>query len=113
MENTGSLLNKCKIICKAYEKKIPNCPEDELFYQFCDDIIHMAFLIAVSDGYVDVKEVDMINFTFGVSFDYNSLARSYGLDYISDESFMKQIPISHKNSCRDRKERESASEYIS
>ena len=96
MENTGSLLNKCKIICKAYEKKIPNCPEDELFYQFCDDIIHMAFLIAVSDGYVDVKEVDMINFTFGVSFDYNSLARSYGLDYISDESFMKQIPISIK-----------------
>ncbi|SNU09875.1 ATPase family associated with various cellular activities (AAA) [Lachnospiraceae bacterium] len=96
MENTGSLLNKCKIICKAYEKKILNCPEDELFYQFCDDIIHMAFLIAVSDGYVDVKEVDMINFTFGVSFDYNSLARSYGLDYISDESFMKQIPISIK-----------------
>ncbi|HBZ03942.1 MAG TPA: hypothetical protein DEO83_09055 [Lachnospiraceae bacterium] len=54
----------------------------------------MAFMIAVSDGYVDVKEVDKINYTFGVTFDYNSLARSYGLDYISDESFMKQIPNS-------------------
>ena len=94
VENIGVLLNKCKTICRNYERRIPDCPDDELFYQFCDDTIHMAFMIAVSDGYVDVKEVDKINYTFGVTFDYNSLARSYGLDYISDESFMKQIPNS-------------------
>lgn len=96
MENIGALLNRCKLICSNYEKKIPNYPEDELFYQFCDDIIRMGFLTAASDGYIDVKEIDLINRTFGVHFDHNSLSRSYGLDYISDESYMKQIPISLK-----------------
>ena len=96
MESNASLLNKCKEICSRYEKKVPSIPKDELFYQFCDDAIHMAFLIAASDGYVDVKEIEFIGFTFGVHFDYNTLARSYGLDCISDNSFMKQIPKSIK-----------------
>ena len=94
METTGYLLKKCQVICRNYERKIPGIPPDELFYQFCDDTIRMAFLIAASDGYVDAKEIDMISYTFGVRFDYNTLARSYGLDYLSDESYMKQIPIS-------------------
>ncbi|MBR6403104.1 MAG: AAA family ATPase [Eubacterium sp.] len=96
MESIGTALKKCKVICNRYEKFLPNMPEDELFYQFCDDVIRMAFLVAVSDGYVDAKEVDLISYTFGVRFDYNTLARSYGLDYISDESFMKQVPVSIK-----------------
>ena len=94
MEPIGAILKKCQVICNSYEKRIPDMPKDELFYQFCDDTIRMAFLIAVTDGYVDAKEVDLISYTFGVNFDYNTLARSYGLDYISDQSFMKQIPIS-------------------
>ena len=96
MDSIGASLNKCKAICDKYERKIPGSPGDELFYQFCDDTIRMAFLLAVSDGYVDAKEIDMISYTFGVLLDYNTLARSYGLDYISDESYMKQIPISIK-----------------
>ena len=96
MDSIGASLNKCKAICEKYERKIPGSPGDELFYQFCDDVIRMAFLLAVSDGYVDAKEIDMISYTFGVLLDYNTLARSYGLDYISDESYMKQIPVSIK-----------------
>lgn len=94
LETTGVLLKKCQAICNKYESKAPNMQPNDLFYQFCDDTIRMGFLIAVSDGYVDVKEIDYINYTFGVRFDYNFMARSYGLDYISEESFMKQIPIS-------------------
>ena len=94
METTGALIRRCQFICNKYESKIPNMPKDELFYQLCDDTIRMGFLIAVSDGYVDVQEIEHINRTFGVRFDYNFMARSYGLDYISEESFMKQIPIS-------------------
>ena len=96
METTATMLNKCKAICDNYEKRIAGAPGNELFYQFCDDMIRMAFMIAVSDGYVDMKETDLISRTFGVKFDYNTLAKSYGLDYISDESYMKQIPISIK-----------------
>ena len=82
MENIGALLNRCKLICSNYEKKIPNYPEDELFYQFCDDVIRMGFLTAASDGYIDVKEIDLINTTFGVHFDHNSLSRSYGSPFL-------------------------------
>ena len=94
MGSTVIALRNCKNICNRYEKMLPNMPEGELFYQFCDDVIRMAFLIAVSDGYVDLKEIELISRTFGVRFDYNTLARTYGLDYISDDSFMKQVPVS-------------------
>ena len=96
MEPIGVVLNKCKVICENYEKRIPGASGNELFYQFCDDTIRMAFMIAVSDGYVDSKEIDVISKTFGVDFDYSILSKSYGLDYLSDESYMKKIPISIK-----------------
>ena len=69
LETTGVLLKKCQAICNKYESKAPNMQPNDLFYQFCDDTIRMGFLIAVSDGYVDVKEIDYINYTFGVRFD--------------------------------------------
>ncbi len=96
METIGSALLKCKEICNRYGKMVPEVPYEELFYQFCDDTIRMGFLVAASDGYVDVVEIDYINRTFGISFDYTVLTKSYGLDSISDRSYLKCLPISIK-----------------
>ena len=96
METTGALLKKCQSICEIYEKDIPGVAKGELFYQFCDDMIHMAFLLAASDDDVDIKQIDLISYTFGVAFDYNTLAISYGLDCLSENSFIKQVPPSIK-----------------
>ncbi|MCR5213449.1 MAG: AAA family ATPase [Eubacterium sp.] len=94
MASTAALLNKCREICDRYTKFVPELPEEELFYQFCDDVMRMAFLVAASDGYVDLVETELISRTFGVHFDYSTLAKSYGLDYISEKTYLKQIPIS-------------------
>ena len=94
MKSINELLKKAKTICDSYEAMTFGNSKEELFYQYCDDMIRMAFLIAVSDGYVDLKEVDTINAIFGINYDYNIMARLYGLDYISDQSYMKMIPKS-------------------
>ncbi len=96
MEPINVLLGKCKNICDSYESRIPGAPRGELFLQFCDDTMRMGFLVAASDGYVDAREIDMISYTFGVKMDYFILTKSYGLDYMSEDSFLKKLPLSVK-----------------
>ena len=85
-------LIKAKDICDKYEKLIPNYPEGDMFFSLCDELMNMAFLLAVCDGYVDVAELDTINSNLNVLMDYTILSRSYGLDYISEDSFLKKLP---------------------
>ena len=85
-------LIKANEICEKYEKLIPGYPEGDMFFSLCDELMNMAFLLAVCDGYVDLAELDTINTNLNVLMDYTILARSYGLDYISDDSFLKKIP---------------------
>ena len=92
MVQYGASLKKCEEICYKYGKAVPGIRDDEIFYQFCDDMIRMGFLVAASDSYVMPEEIDLINRTFGLTHTYTSLSREYGLDSISDTSFMKQIP---------------------
>ncbi len=85
-------LIKARDICDKYEKLIPNYPEGDMFFSLCDELMNMAFLLAVCDGYVDLAELDTINSNLNVLMDYTILARSYGLDYISEDSFLKKLP---------------------
>ena len=85
-------LIKANEICEKYEKLIPGYPEGDMFFSLCDELMNMAFLLAVCDGYVDLAELDTINTNLNVLMDYTILARSYGLDYISNDSFLKKIP---------------------
>ena len=85
-------LIKANEICEKYEKLIPGYPEGDMFFSLCDELMNMAFLLAVCDGYVDLAELDTINSNLNVLMDYTILARSYGLDYISQDSFLKKIP---------------------
>ena len=85
-------LIRAKEICDKYEKLIPNYPEGDMFFSLCDELMNMAFLLAVCDGYVDLAELDTINSNLNVLMDYTILARSYGLDYISEDSFLKKLP---------------------
>ncbi|MCR4608497.1 MAG: AAA family ATPase [Eubacterium sp.] len=85
-------LIKAKDICDKYEKLIPDYPEGDMFFSLCDELMNMAFLLAVCDGYVDLAELDTINSNLNVLMDYTILARSYGLDYISEDSFLKKLP---------------------
>lgn len=86
-------LIKCQDICNRYESKVGIYRvEGDMFYSFVDEMMNMAFLLAVCDGYVDMAEIDTINANFNVLMDYTILSRSYGLDYMSDNSFLKKIP---------------------
>ena len=52
MVQYGASLKKCEEICYKYGKAVPGIRDDEIFYQFCDDMIRMGFLVAASDSYV-------------------------------------------------------------
>ncbi|SEF70940.1 ATPase family associated with various cellular activities (AAA) [Eubacterium ruminantium] len=93
MVNFRKRLIKCQDICNKYERRIESYKiEGDMFYSFVDEMMNMAFLLAVCDGYVDMAEIDTINSNFNVLMDYTILARSYGLDYMSENSFLKKIP---------------------
>ncbi len=72
----------------------------DLFYSFCSEVINMGFLIAVSDGYVDGYEISLINRTFNVLLDYTMLSKNFGLDYLSEDSFLQKVPTSIKEISR-------------
>ena len=90
MNNT---LKKCKAICDKYEKKVEGFYEEgDLYLEFCDDSMNLGFLLAVCDGYVDPQEIYTINATFSVLMDYSLLANRYGIDYMSENGFLQQVP---------------------
>lgn len=92
MSNMNKVLKECKNICDKYEKRIGSYEEGELYFRFCDEMINMAFLIAACDGYVDPIEIDTINYTFMVLYDYNLLAKRFGVDYLTEDSFLQKVP---------------------
>jgi AAA+ superfamily predicted ATPase len=49
-------------------------------------------MIAICDGYMDPNELYTINTTFMVFYDYNLLAKQFGMDYLSEDSFMQKVP---------------------
>ncbi len=85
------ILNNCRNICQGYEKDWPGDYGD-LFFSLCDDVMRMGFLIAASDGVVEICELQLYRYCFQVNMDYNILARSYGLDYSSEDSALHKIP---------------------
>ena len=66
MQDFKVTLNECYKICNRYEKKLPGYEDEDLFWEFSDDLVNMAYLIALSDGSVDVSEVTTINSTFNI-----------------------------------------------
>ena len=92
MEDIAKNIAKCKTICEKYEKFMRNREPGDLFFSFCSEVINMGFLIAACDGYVDSYEIGLINQTFGVVFDYTLLAKNFGLDYLSEDSFLQKVP---------------------
>ena len=92
MEGIKYTLKRCKDICDKYEKKL-NVPEKgDLYYTLCTQLVNMGFLLAACDGIVVPREIDIINETFNVLFDYKFLSSNFGLDYSSDSSFLKRVP---------------------
>ena len=94
MQDFKVTLNECYKICSRYEKKLPGYEDEDLFWEFSDDLVNMAYLIALSDGSVDVSEVTTINSTFNILYDPIMLMKRYGMDYISEDSFLQKIPQS-------------------
>lgn len=94
MEDIQKSLLKAKAVCEKYEKYMKDRDPGDFFYSFCSEVINMGFLIAACDGYVDGYEITLINQTFNLLLDYPMLARNYGLDYLSEDSFLQKVPQS-------------------
>ncbi len=85
------MLNESRGFLPRYEDSWPG-EYGDLFYSVCDDVMRIGFLIAASDGVVEVCELQLYRYCFQVNMDYNILARSYGLDYSSEDSALHKIP---------------------
>lgn len=94
MESIQVALKQCEQICGEYEKSLGVKKQGTLFHQFCDEVINMSFLIAVSDGHVDKAELATINSTFMVLTNEDMLSKRYGTDYLSEDSFLHKVPDS-------------------
>lgn len=94
MESIQVALKQCEQICGEYEKRLGVKTQGTLFNQFCDEVINMSFLIAVSDGHVDKAELSTINNTFMVLTNEDMLSKRYGTDYLSEDSFLHKVPDS-------------------
>ncbi len=92
MEGIKYTLKRCKEICDKYEKKLDVPEKGDLYYTLCTQLVNMGFLLAACDGIVVPREIDTINETFNVLFDYKFLSTNFGLDYSSDQSFLKRVP---------------------
>ena len=57
-------LLECKRICDKYESSISGYAQGGLYVDFCDEVINMAFLIAICDENVTAAEINLINNTF-------------------------------------------------
>lgn len=87
-------LLECQQICDKYESTIGGFAQGGLYVQFCDEVINMAFLIAVCDENVTAAEINLINNTFDKMVNYEMLIRRYGDDCLSDDSFLQKVPKS-------------------
>lgn len=87
-------LLECQRICGKYEATIGGFAQGGLYVQFCDEVINMAFLIAVCDENVTAAEINLINNTFDKMVNYEMLIRRYGDDCLSDDSFLQKVPKS-------------------
>ncbi len=82
----------CQKICDKYESIIGGFAPGGLYVQFCDEVINMAFLIAVCDENVTPAEISLINNTFDKMVNYEMLIRRYGDDCLTDDSFLHKVP---------------------
>ena len=85
-------LLECKRICDKYESSISGYAQGGLYVDFCDEVINMAFLIAICDENVTAAEINLINNTFDKMVNYEMLIRRYGDDCLSDDSFLQKVP---------------------
>lgn len=86
-------MRKCSQVCAKYESQL-GYSDGEMLYELSNELINMAFLLGISDGYISATELNIINRTFNVMLDYNLLAKSYGLDSTSESSFLQRVPRS-------------------
>lgn len=94
MDDIQEALENCREVCKKYENGFRGLEKGEFFYGFLDDIIHMTYLIAISDGNLDLSEITMINTSFQVLLSQPLLEKKYGTDYVSEDSFLRKVPES-------------------
>lgn len=94
MADMQQILDECKKVCEKYEKSIGGYESGGLYKQFCDEMINMAFLIAICDGNVSPAEITTINLTFSVLTNYDMLLKRYGSDYTSEDGFLHKVPES-------------------
>ncbi|MBQ2803934.1 MAG: AAA family ATPase [Lachnospiraceae bacterium] len=92
MADIKEALQECEEICNKYERVIGGYASGELYLQFCDEVINMVFLVASCDGKVDNAEISTINNTFNMMLNYEMLARRYGTDYLTEDSFLQKVP---------------------
>ena len=85
-------LLECKRICDKYEGTISGYAQGGLYVDFCDEVINMAFLIAICDENVTAAEINLINNTFDKMVNYEMLIRRYGDDCLTDDSFLQKVP---------------------
>ncbi len=85
-------LLECRRICDKYESTIDGYAQGGLYVEFCDEVINMAFLIAICDENVTTAEINLINNTFDKMVNYEMLIRRYGDDCLSDDSFLQKVP---------------------
>ena len=85
-------LFECQKICDKYESTIEGYAQGGLYVEFCDEVINMAFLLAVCDENVTAAEINLINNTFDKMVNYEMLIRRYGDDCLTDDSFLHKVP---------------------
>lgn len=87
-------LRQCTAICERYEGYLPELDAGALFNQLLNDLVNLTYFLAISDGKMDQNEFENINISFRVMMSEEALEKTFGHDYLGDDSILKNIPKS-------------------
>ena len=90
--NLAQTLDECRRICERFKVELNNAGEDNFYLKIIDRLANMAFLLAAANSIVSEVEINTINGHLKLCMDYYSLRDKYGLDCMSEDSFLHQVP---------------------
>lgn len=90
--NLAQNLNECRRICDRFKVQLKEDGEGNFYYKIIDQLANMAFLIAATNSLVSEAEINTINSHLKLSMDFNTLKKKYGLDCMSEDSFLHKVP---------------------
>ncbi len=85
-------LRQCNAVFEKYEGYMPEVAPGSLFGDLINDLVNLSYFLAISDGAMDRNEYENIVINYHVMLNEVTLAKTYGDDYLGDNSILKRIP---------------------